>query len=347
MNVGLRWRVSLVALVVSLAAAVSAAGERRTMLVHLPDAPIESMGRLGEAVSQLATYVQTAVPDLSLEVKAFRKSEDALSFLESQKESVALVVCDPAFLLDLPDGFEVDHRFVRRGKETERKIVVVKSDSGLTSLADLRGRSLTVVLSSTAAGSRFLTENVFRNEIDANQWFSAITHETDDFSAVASLLYGRTDSALISEDNPLVKSHLGKDLTQVYASGPISLSVIAVRSGALDPSQLEALEQSLDGLGASAEAEPIRAVLTVDGFRRVEGSRRIADFLQTASVRRELEVAIPAAVAVEPGALPPLAPNLVPFVVGVELGEVTIPQDLVDSVLDGKTPTPKKTGREP
>ncbi len=233
MNVGLRRRFFWVALVVSLlAAAVSVAGERRTMLVHLPDAPIESMGRLGEAVSQLATYVQTAVPDLSLEVKAFRKAEDALSFLESQKESVALVVCDPAFLLDLPDGFEVDHRFVRRGKQTERKIVVVKSDSGFTSLADLRGRSLTVVLSSTAAGSRFLTENVFRNEIDANQWFSAIAHETDDFSAVASLLYGRTDSALISEDNPLVKSHLGKDLAQVYASGPISLSVIAVRSGA-------------------------------------------------------------------------------------------------------------------
>jgi hypothetical protein len=316
------------------------------MLLHLPDAPIESMSRLAEGVTQLAAYIQTAVPDLTLEVKAFRKSEDALAFLEGQKESVALVVCDAAFLLDLPDGFEVDHRFVRGGKETERKIVVVKSESGLTSLADLRGRSLAVALSSTDAGARFLNENVFRSEIDAGQWFSAIAHETDDFTAVASVLYGRTDAALVSEDNPLVQTHLGKELTQIYASGPLSLPVVAVRPVSLAPEKIDALQRSLDSLASRPDTEPVRAVLAVEGFRPVE-SRRIADFLSTASARRELEVVIPAAVPIEPGAFPALAPGLVPFVVGVELGEVAIPQELVDSVLEGKTPAVKKGGREP
>jgi ABC transporter, phosphonate, periplasmic substrate-binding protein len=339
--------VSVAALVTSLAAVTAASGERRTMLVHLPDAPIESMSRLGEGVSQLAAYMQTSVPDLTLEVKAFKKSEDALAFLDAQNESVALVVCDAAFLLDLPEGFEVDHRFVRSGKETQRKIVVVKSDSGLATLADLRGRSITVALASTASGSRFLTENVFRNEIDASQWFSAVAHETDDFSSVAAVLYARTDAALVSEDNPLVRTHLGKDLTQVYASGPLSLAVVAVRPKALAPGEIEALEQSLDGLESRPDAEPIRTVLAIDGFRRIDGSRRIADFLGAATARRELEVVLPGPIRIEPGALSPMSPGLVPFVVGVELGEVTIPQALVDSVLGGKTSTSKKTDHQP
>jgi ABC-type phosphate/phosphonate transport system substrate-binding protein len=338
---------SLAALAASLVSSVAAPGERRTMLVHLPDAPIESMSRVGEGVNQLAAYLQSTVADLTLEVKAFRKSEDALAFLEAQKDNVAIVVCDAGFLLDLPDGFEVDHRVVRGGKETQRKIVVVKTDSGLSSLAELRGRSLTVALASTPAAARFLTDNVFRDEIDPSQWFSAIAHETDDFTAVAAVLYGRTDAALISDDNPLVKTHLGKELSQVYASGPLSLSVVAVRPSAFAPGQREALDRSLDNLGSRAEAEPVRTILALDGFHRIEGSRRIADLLGTASERRELEVAIPAPVKVDPGALAPLSPGLVPFVVGVELGEVTIPQELVDSVLGGKVSTPKKTDREP
>lgn len=338
--------VSSLGLAVSLALTGSASAQRRTMLVHLPDAPIESMSRLGEGVNQLASFIQAAVPDLTLEVKAFRKSEDALAFLDGQKENVAVVVCDAAFLLDFPEGFEVDHRFVRGGSETERKLVVVKSGSGITSLAELRGHSLTVALSSTAGGSRFLTENVFRSEIDTSQWFSAIAHETDDFSAVAAVLYGRTDAALISEGNPLLKIHLGKELTQVYASGPLSLSVVAVQPSAFGSAQLEALEKSLDSLGSGKDAEAIRTVLAIDGFHRIDGSRRIADFLATATARRELEVAIPGVIPVESVA-PSLSPSLVPFVVGVELGEVTIPQDLVDSVLGARTSKSKKSDRQP
>jgi ABC-type phosphate/phosphonate transport system substrate-binding protein len=336
------------------AAASAASAEKKAMVVHLPEAPIESMSRLAEGVTALASYLQGSVPDLALEVKAFRKSDDAVQFLSTQGEGTALVVCDPAFLLDLENGYEVGHRFVRRGKETGRKIVVVKKGSGLESLASLKGRSLTTTVGTSEAAIRFLAESVFRSEIDPPRWFGGIAQETDDFTAIAAVLFGRTDAALVSEDNPLLATHLEKDLASIYSSPPVSLSVVAVRPGAFASGQLEALASALDGLGNRPETEPIRAVLSIDGFRRVEeGSRRAVDLLAGASVHRELEVALP------PVPLPPLPvdlqalpPGSVPFVVGVELGEVVIHPELVDSTLEagkarsGPTAPSKKSGRE-
>jgi ABC-type phosphate/phosphonate transport system substrate-binding protein len=339
-------------LALTVAGASAAKGEKRAMVVHLPEAPSESMSRLAEGVTALAQYLQGSVPDLTLEVKAFRKSDDAVQFLASQGDGTALVVCDAAFLLALPDGYEVGHRFVRRGRETGRKIVVVKKDSGLESLASLKGRSLTMTLATNEATMRFLAESLFRSEIDPSRWFSTIVQETDDFTAIAAVLFGRTDAALVSEDNPLLGTHLDKDLVSIYASPPVSLSVIAVRPGAFAPGQLLALASSLDGLGSRPEAEPIRAVLAIDGFRRVEeGSRRAADLLAGTSVRRELEIAVPALpLGPLPVDLQALPPGAVPFVVGIELGEVAIPAELVDSALQGKTeaaPPIKKSSHEP
>lgn len=344
----------ILALALTVAGASVARGEKRAMVVHLPEAPIESMSRLAEGVTALAGYLQGVVPDLTLEVKAFRKADDAIQFLGSQGGEAALVVCDAAFLFDLPEGYEVAHRFVRRGRETGRKIVVVKKDSGLESLASLKGRSFTMTFSTREPAMRFLTENVFRSEIDPPRWFASMVQETDDFTAIAAVLYGRTDAALVSEDNPLVATHLDKDLASIYSSPPVSLAVVAVRPDALTPVQLSALGSGLDGLAGRPDAEPIRTVLAIDGFRRVEeGSRRAADLLAGASVRRELEVAIPStSLPGVPAELQPLPPGAVPFIVGVELEEVAIPPELVDSTLGPKeeksepTPPSKKSGRE-
>jgi hypothetical protein len=326
--------------------------EKKAMVVHLPEAPIESMSRLAEGVTGLATYLQGAVPELTLEVKAFRKSDDAIQFLATSGDATALVVCDAAFLLELPEGYEAAHRFVRRGRETAKKIVVVKKDSGLDTLASLKGRSLTTTLGTTEPVMRFLAESIFRSEIDPRRWFSGIARETDDFTAIAAVLYGRTDAALVSEDNPLLANHLDKELSSIYASPPVSLPVLAVHQGAFAPAQLAALAAAVDGLGSRAETEPIRSVLSIDGFRLIpDGSRRAADLLGSASVRRELEIALPVMpLPALPVELQPLPAGAVPFVVGVELSEIAIPSELVDSKLPAESEpaaASKKSGREP
>ncbi len=82
--------------------------EKRVMVVHLPEAPIESMSRLAEGVTALATYLQGAVPDLTLEVKAFRKSDDAIQFLTTPGR------CDSARGLRMPPFFSSSRKATRR-----------------------------------------------------------------------------------------------------------------------------------------------------------------------------------------------------------------------------------------
>ena len=91
----------------------------------------------------------------------------------------------------------------------------------------------------------------------------------------------------------------------------------------------------LAALGGRSETEPIRTVLAIDGFRAIDGvSRRTADLLSGPTARRELEIAIPTGpLPALPVELAPLPPGSVPFSVGVELPEVAIPPELVDSVL--------------
>lgn len=319
----------------SLGLPPSLLAQNRAMVVHLPEAPLESMGKLGEGVTQLASYVAANVPNLPLEVKAFRKSADASQFIAASGGNVALVACDAAFVLDLPPGYDVVHRFVRGGRETRRKLIIVKRDSGLGSLADLRGRTLTVPMPEGPRTARYLSDVVFGRELDVS-WFGGVAYETDDFTATASVLYGRTDAALVSEDNPLVASHLNDDLVEVYASDPVSMSVIAVNGALVGPAERASLERLLDDFATAPDTASIRAALLFDGFRRVDGARLLADLRGSASTGRELEVAMPALGPLPMEALPSLGAYEIPFVVGIELMEVEIPATLVDSVLKEK-----------
>ena len=213
------------------------AAAQDTFVVHLPSAPVEAAAHLAEAMTDLAAYLSEKVPGSTLEVRLFRRWSDADSYLEGHASSVALLLTEASFLLDrgAGSGFAPTHRLKREGRDTYRRLVVVRADAeDLGSLADLKGRSLTVVETAGASGPSFLERAVFEGVVAPLEWFGKLESEVDDFSAANKVLYGQTDSALISEHNPLVAGHLGRDLRAVYTSPPLSLPVLAVREGAFD-----------------------------------------------------------------------------------------------------------------
>ena len=70
--------------------------------------------------------------------------------MASSPAEAVMIVSEQAFLLDLPQGFDVvpSFRFVRAGRETRRKIVVVRNNDRATSLAGLRGRAIATAMGS-------------------------------------------------------------------------------------------------------------------------------------------------------------------------------------------------------
>ena len=321
---GLKTRpTSLLALAFVLLSWVGAAAQERTMVVFLPSTPNESATRVAAAVTQLASYLSER-SGLRIEAKAFRRAEDATAYLASSGNEVALIVSDQAFLLDLPQGFDVSpsFRFVRAGRETGRKIVVVRSNDRATSLAGLRGRALAIAGGAGRGSSAYLSRVIFGGEIDAQQWFSRLTSEPDDFTAATNVMFGRIDAALVSDDNPVVVSNLGKGLREVYSSRPVSLPVVAIRSS-LSEAQRTALEQALAALPRAADNQTILAGLGIERLQRVpDGSALLR--LPSAAGARALEIAMPN-VSIDAPRLPPLSPDQLPYFLGVDLLDLPIP----------------------
>ena len=332
--VGRAFRPGALALLFLLLIASTAAAQDRTMVVYLPSTPTESASRVAAGITQLATYLSERT-GMRIEAKAFRRAEDAAAYLAASPAETALVLADQAFLLDLPPGFDIvpSFRFVRAGRETRRKIVVVRSNDRATSLAGLRGRALASAIGSGRGSSAYLARVVFGGEIDPQRWFSRIVHEPDDFTAATNVMFGRVDAALVSDDNPLVVSNLGKQLKEVYASRAVSLPVVAIRSS-LSDTQRTAIEQALNALPRAADGATIMAGLAIDRFQRIgEGSGPMerAGLLRLPSgATRALEIAMPA-VTIDVPRLAPVAPDQIPYFLGVELLDLPIPLPPLDT----------------
>jgi ABC-type phosphate/phosphonate transport system substrate-binding protein len=312
-----------------LAAAASAGAAESTMLVYLPAAPVESASRLGEAVGDLGAYLSTRVPGLELTVRPFRKGEDAVAHLKAAGAEVALVLTEGSFLLEMPEGFGAvpAFRVVRGGKETQRKMVVVaSSNADLKTLTDLRGRSLSLASSGSDTALRFVGRVVFDGTVTPQTWFGKVGAESDELTVTADVLYGRVDAALVSEDNPLLATHLGKDLRAVFTSQPLSLPVLAYRTGALRADQQAALDEALESLARRPGGKKILEGLRIDGFTRVrEGSGRLdrAGLLSLPETeQREPEVATASVRDLGLPSLPGPDATKIPFLLGFTLPDL-------------------------
>ena len=317
----------LTLLLVALIPATTVAQDR-TMVVYLPSAPTESATRVAAAITQLAAHVSERT-GTRIEPKAFRRAEDAAAYVASSPAEAVMIISDQAFLLDLPQGFDVvpSFRFVRAGRETGRRIVVVRNNDRATSLAGLRGRAIATAMGSGRGSSGYLARVIFAGEIDPQRWFSRIVHEPDDFTAATNVMFGRVDAALVSDDNPLVIANLGKALREVYASRPVSLPVVAIRSS-LPEAQRTAIEQALASLQRAADSQSILAGLAIERLQRIPDGNNTLERagllrLPTAATRG-LEIAMPT-VTIDSPRLPPLAPDQVPYFLGVNLLDLPIP----------------------
>jgi hypothetical protein len=302
-----------------------------TLLVYLPAAPVESASRLGEAVSELGAYLSARVPGLALAVRPFRRGEDAAAYLKASSGDVALVLVESSFLLELPEGFAPvpAFRLVRAGKETHRKLVVVASaNAELKTLTDLRGRSLTLASSGSETALRFVGRAVFDGAMAPQTWFGTIHAESDELTATADVLYGRSDAALVSEENPLLAANLNKELRTIFTSQPLSLPVLAYRTGALGADQQAALDDALEGLARRPEGKKILDGLRGDGFARIrDGAGRLdrAGLLTLPEAEtRAPEVATAAARDLGLPPLPGPDPAKIPFLLGFTVPELPV-----------------------
>jgi len=185
---------------------------RHTAVVFLPDLPADNEKKLAEAVSASLDQV-SASSGVPLNVELFRRAEDARAFVSANRDRVGVVISNPEFVSSLGMDLRPRFQFERGGESTYRRVVVVPAGSGVRTMSDLRGRSISVV-------------DGLREPADSEHGFGRVVRAPDDLSAMANVLYGKTDAAYVSEDNPLL-SQRATEQRIIHASAPISLPVVA------------------------------------------------------------------------------------------------------------------------
>jgi tetratricopeptide (TPR) repeat protein len=178
---------------------------RRTVVVFLPDAPAENEKKLFETMSSFVSQLASA-SGVPLSVEFFRRADDARDFINANRERVGVMVSNP----ELAGDFKPQFQFTHDGSRTYRRVVVVPSSSAIKSLADLRGHTLAI-----PEGLR-----------DVSNSGANVVQATDDLTAVANVLTGKTDAALVSESNALLAQNKGR-LRTIYTSGALPLPTVA------------------------------------------------------------------------------------------------------------------------
>lgn len=307
---------------------------QQALVAHVPSSPIEGATRQAAAVTSLASLLSAQVDGLDLEPQLFRRLADAEAFLDRSPERAVLVLSDAAWVPDLASsGYAPAFQLNRDGSDTYRRVLVVPSGSDAQTLADLQGKSLTVV-DTTPSSDAFLRLAVFSGEIDAVRWFSGVSSEVDDFAAVNSVLFGASDAALAADYNPLLASNLESELRAVYRSPPLPLPVLSWRvdgEGALNAGTRSALERAMAGLADSPDGQALMAELGIDAFSPV-GSRSARLVRLPEAADKAFEISAPAAGAmrIEPPA-PPSSGTLT-YRLAIELPKVDL-----DSLGDGSS----------
>jgi ABC-type phosphate/phosphonate transport system substrate-binding protein len=307
-----------------LAATAAASAEPSVMVVYLPSVTNQNPQQVAAAATALASELGS-IAGGPVDVSFFKRAEDALEFLSSNRARVSFLLCDAALLQDLPgDEMEPLFRVSEAGSEREKKLIVVRAN-GAKRFADLKGKTLAAVPVPSKSFPAYLGR--LFDDVLPPGFFGRIEPAQDEFAATAALLYGGADAALVSEQNPLAAGKLGSELRVLYASAPVSQPVLAVRRSLTRFE--ETLGQRLAELSSRQEGRAILQGLRVDGFRPIpDPSERVALAKPPARRVRPLEVAVPDASSalVAADAPPPSAKDL-PFVAALPLPDIPIAKD--------------------
>jgi superkiller protein 3 len=263
---------------------------RRTVVVFLPDIPAESEKRFAETMSAYLNQVATA-SSVPLHVELFRRADDARAYFAANRGSVGVVVANPEFVSELAGDLTPRFQFVREGRTSYKRVVIVPASSGVK---EIRGRTMSI-----AEGLR-----------DNSGAGAKLVLATDDDAAVANVLFGKSDAAFVSEANPLLTQNGGK--LRVLSSANAPMPVIAFAP--LLPADREALQPTI------RPAARTLAPLQISGIAELETDR---------PAPRKIEV-IPIPAAALGLVAPSEPPARLALRANVSLPQVTINEEMYD-----------------
>lgn len=139
------------------------------------------------------------------------------------------------------------------GAATYRGIIVARKDSGLKTMADLRGKRFAFVDLKSASGYVYPRAMLIEKGINPEGYFKETIFAGDHNKVIAAVLEGRVDAGATYDNAPVIAKAAGvptENLVILASTDPIPHDAIAVRAG-LDDALAKRIQTALVDLDKS------------------------------------------------------------------------------------------------
>lgn len=165
---------------------------------------------------------------------------------------------------------EADIRpLVRRkkfGTSSYSSIIIVRKDSGINAIEDLKGKSF--AFASKRSTSGYLLPNAMMRQRGIGKpesYFSKVIHTETHDSALLAVHTGNVVGAAISITRWRPEKKEIKDLKMIWKSEPLYLGPVSVR-GSLDSDLREAVKAALLQVGKTEDTQALSSHIQIEGF---------------------------------------------------------------------------------
>lgn len=239
--------------------------------------PQENPEKLLDDISVITDYLteETGFPvegfvtlDHAAAVEALRHGDADISFMGAL----------PYVLAHHEVGAEVVLAEIYRGKPTYRSRIFVRRDSGIESVADLRGKSIAFADPISESGYLYpleilADEGLIERGADPQSFFSRIYFAGGYQQAVQAVANGFVDAAGASQFAELLLSpEQLQEVTWIAESEPIPSHAVIAREG-LDDRRLQAFREAMLALNRPDRQHLLAYVYGPDGYAETDHSR--------------------------------------------------------------------------
>ncbi|RMH21395.1 MAG: phosphate/phosphite/phosphonate ABC transporter substrate-binding protein [Acidobacteria bacterium] len=232
--------------------------------------PQENPEKLIGDVDAICAYLES---ELGLPVKGYVTLDHtaAIEALRNGDADVSFMGGLPYVLAHNEIGAQVVLAEVYRGSPTYRGRIFVRKDSGIKTLADLRGKSIAFADPISESGflyprDIFAREGLLPRDADLKSFFSTVYFAGGYQQAIQAVANGFVDAAGVSQfADLLLRPEELAEVTWIAESDLIPSHVVVARKG-LDPERLAAFKRAMLKLNQPDYRHLLKHVYSPDGY---------------------------------------------------------------------------------
>jgi len=265
-NRGAWWRAAALLLAgVLLLSGLALAGCQRKEAAEVPKelvigfVPSVEAEKIPEKVAPLAEMLSK---ELGIPVKHFTSANFAglVEAMGAKKVDVGWLNPLGYVLARDTHGVEVILKSVRRGSVSYKAQIVVRADSGINKLADLKGKKFGFVDPGSTSGYLFPAAHLKKNNMNPEKDFSEVVFLGGHDKVITAVYNGDVDAGATFADARARVEKTFPDVMQkvriLEYTGDIPNDTVSVRKG-LDPAFVEQVKQALIKIASSEEGKRI------------------------------------------------------------------------------------------